>query len=283
VIISEPGVYEMSADTYHADPVPDGSLSSSGARRLLPPGCPALYRYEQDHRRRPTKDMNFGSAAHKVVLGAGSALVDIDAGNYRTAAAQATRDEALAAGKIPLLPRERDVVDEMAAALREHPAARALFGGRGGKAEQALFWVDQPTGIWRRALVDWLPARRPGRMVLPDYKTCAKADPDSISKAVYEHGYHQQAVWYGDGVKALGLAGEVVLVLVFQEKTPPYLVTVVELDVVALKIGAALNRQAIELYRQCRESGQWPGYADDVVRIPLPAWAENRHMEDITS
>lgn len=281
--MTKPGVYEMDADVYHGDPVADGSLSSSGARTLLPPGCPALFRYERDHGRRRTKEMNLGTAAHKVVLGAGADLVDIDADNYRTSKAQATRDEALAAGKIPLLPHERAVVDAMAAALRKHPAARALFGGRGGKAEQALFWVDQPSGIWRRALVDWLPARRPGRMVLPDYKTCAKADPDSISRSVYQNGYHQQADWYADGVKALGLATDVVVVLVFQERTPPYLVTATDLDVVALKIGAALNRQAIELYRECREAGHWPGYADDVIRTPLPAWAENRHMEDITS
>lgn len=282
-VITEPGVYEMDADTYHSDPVPGGSLSSSGARKLLAPSCPALYRYEQDNPRTPTADMNLGSAAHKVVLGAGADLVLINADTYRTNAAKEQRDKARADGKIPVLPREHAVVTAMAKKLREHPTAAALLGRREGKPEQAMFWQDERTGIWRRSLVDFLPAARPGRMLLADYKTCPKADRESIARDVYEYGYHQQAAWYLDGVKALGLNSEAVMLLVFQEKTAPYLVTVVELDTVAMDIGAARNRQAIDIYRACTESGRWPGYADDVIRIPLPAWAEARQLEAITS
>ena len=44
------GVYDgMDEDAYHADPVPGGSLSASGAKLLLPPSCPALYHYRRDH------------------------------------------------------------------------------------------------------------------------------------------------------------------------------------------------------------------------------------------
>jgi len=39
VLITEPGVYALPADVYHADPVAGGSLSSSGAKKLL--ACPA--------------------------------------------------------------------------------------------------------------------------------------------------------------------------------------------------------------------------------------------------
>ena len=46
--ITEPGVYEMPAEEYHADPVEGGSLSSTGARRLLEM-APARWRYEQAH------------------------------------------------------------------------------------------------------------------------------------------------------------------------------------------------------------------------------------------
>ncbi|MBO0827768.1 MAG: hypothetical protein J2P24_08300 [Streptosporangiales bacterium] len=49
VMITEPGVYNLPAAVYHADPVPGGSLSQSGAKKLLPPSCPALYRYWADH------------------------------------------------------------------------------------------------------------------------------------------------------------------------------------------------------------------------------------------
>jgi len=33
--VTAPGVYDIPAEAYHADPVPGGSLSASGARDLL--------------------------------------------------------------------------------------------------------------------------------------------------------------------------------------------------------------------------------------------------------
>src|SRR2546421_646443 len=83
--ITEPGLYEdLSVETYHADPVPVGSLSSSGARKLLPPGCPALFAYEREHPPEPTATFDLGHAAHKMVLGVGPEVVKIDADNWRT-------------------------------------------------------------------------------------------------------------------------------------------------------------------------------------------------------
>ncbi len=198
--------------------------------------------------------------------------------------AQEKRDNAHAAGRVPLLQHEYEVVVDMADALRAHPAV-ALFGGRGGKPEQSMFWRDGPTGIWRRSRLDWHPVLTGRRLVVPDYKTCASADPEKLSRAVDDWGYQQQADWYLDGIKALGLAGDVepVFVFVFQEKTPPYVVTVAELTMLTLEIGRALNRKAIGVYQECTRTGRWPGYADDVHMLSLPPWSENRHMQELFS
>jgi hypothetical protein len=285
--ITTPGVYDMPADIYHADPVPGGSLSSSGARGLLPPSCPARYRYAADHpEARETKPAwDLGHAAHLLVLGAGQDLVVVDADDWRTKAAREQRDEAHATGRTPLLLRDFETVQLMAEALREHPMARALFNPDRGTPEQAGFVRDPQTGVWRRALFDWLPDTplgRGGRMILPDYKTCHAADPEKLARAVYDHGYHQQAAWYLDVAHALGLAGpDAAFVFVCQEKTPPYLVTVVEPDAMALRIGRHLNRQAIDIYAACVASGWWPGYSDDVELVGLPGWVENRYLQEM--
>jgi hypothetical protein len=272
----------MSADEYHADPVPGGSLSSSGARKLLPPNCPALFHHERQHGRPPKRELDLGHAAHKLVLGVGPDLVVVDASDWRTKAAQDKRDEARATGAVPLLRAEWEQLKAMAEALRAHPVASALFAPGRGKPEQALIWQDGPTGVWRRALLDWLPAQVAGwRLIVPDYKTTRDADPESIARAVHTYGYHQQAAWYLDGVKALGLHGqEPAFVFVFQEKTAPYLVTVVELDALALRIGAARNRRALETYARCTAEDRWPGYSDAVESICLPAWAEKSDSEE---
>ncbi len=280
-VITEPGVYDLPEEIYHADPVPAGSLSSSGARRLLPPSCPARFRYEQQHGRPAKAEFDFGHAAHRLALGTGPELVVVDAADWRTKAAREARDAARAAGQMPLLAHEMEQVEAMAAALAEHPAAAALFGD-GGAPEQSLFWVDDRSGIWRRARLDWFPVQRGRRLIVPDYKTARSADLDAIQRAAWSFGWAQQAAWYLDGVTALGLAGDAkpAFLFVVQEKDAPYLVTVVELDPVALDIGRELNRRAIEIYKRCSREGRWPAYSDGVELVSLPGWVENRYAEE---
>lgn len=279
--ITEPGVYDMTADEYHADPVPGGSLSSSGARKLLPPSCPALFRYDLDHGEKHRRTFDFGHAAHGLVLGSGPELVVVDAPDWRTKAARQQRDEAYENGAVPLLADEYVQVVEMAAALREHPIASVLLDPDGGRPEQSLFWVDGPTGVKRRARLDWLPEQGDGRMIVADYKTTKSAAPDDIERAISSYGYHQQAAWYLDGLVTLDLADvTAAFVFIFQEKEPPYLVTVAEPDLMALRIGDALNRRAIDIYAKCRADDAWPGYSDDVERVRLPYYIERAMIEE---
>lgn len=281
-IVTEPGVYDnMPAEVYHADPVPGGSLSSGGARKLLPPSCPALFDHGRRHPQPHKRQFDFGHAAHLEVLGVGPELVLVDAADWRTKAAQAERDEAYAVDAVPLLRSEYERVQEMAAALRRHPVASRLFAPGSGLPEQSLFWVDERTGVWCRARPDWLPHAIPGRrMIIPDYKSCVAADLQSLSKAVFNFGYHQQATWYPDGIQALGLADDVAFVFVAQEKTPPYLITVFELDEMAMQIGRALNRDALDAYKQCTTSGEWPPYNASIAHLSLPPWVENQFLKE---
>ena len=278
-VLTEPGVYDMPEDVYHGDPVPGGSLSVSGAKKLLAPSCPARYAYEREH---PVyKDVfDFGSAAHKTVLGVGAEIVVIDAKNWQTNKAKDERDAARAAGKIPVLPHEHEQIQEMAKAIREHPLAAALLDpDRGGHPERSLFWYDAEFGIWRRARLDWMPdPDAPGRFVIVDYKSCAGADRASIAKAVANYGYFMQAPWYEDGIISLGLAEDPAFLFIFQEKEPPYLVSVVQLDYDAMRAGRAANRAAMERYRDCTEASKWPGYSDEIEVISLPPWMVRRDI-----
>ncbi len=274
--ITEPGVYQLTAEQYHADPVAGGSLTSTGARRLLPPSCPAMYRYEADHGQEHKQVWDIGHAAHLLVLGSGPEFVVIDADSYRTKDAKQARDDAYSDGKVPLLAYEYEQVGAMAAAIRQHPIASTLFDPDHGNAEQTLVWRDPATGLMCRARLDWLRVPAPGRrLIIPDYKTCASADPEALSRSVATFGYHQQAAWYLAGAQALGLAGpDAAFLFVAQEKRPPHLVSVIELDHVALRIGADRNRRALDVYAHCRDTGEWPPYVDGVGLISLPRWAE---------
>lgn len=254
---------------YHAD---RGSLSVSGAKLLLGKS-PAHFKWQRDNGQPHKAAFDFGHAAHALVLGVGAPLAVVDAEDWRTKAAQQQRKEAYEQGHTPLLRAEHETVVAMAAAIKAHPLASALFDPAHGKAEQSGYFADEPTGVTRRFRLDWLPNTDGGRLIVPDFKTTIDASPKAISKSLTDFGYASQARWYLDGINALGIAEHAAFLLVFIEKTPPHVVTVAEPDAEALAWGAERNRRALDLYARCVETGEWPGYSDDVELVSLPRWA----------
>lgn len=274
--ITEPGIYSMPEPNYHADPVPYGSLSSSGARLLLPPSTPAHFRWRQDNPEPSTRAMEIGSGTHTIVLGDGPEVVRLEFGDWKTKAAREAGDEARAAGQIPLLAPEHDLALGMAKSVREHEVAGALFEPGSGLPEQCLFWQDPETRIWCRCRLDWLPHSAPV-MYAGDLKTSFDGSAEHAAKALANFGYHQQAHWNAWGITELGLADRVVFLFVFVEKAPPHLVHVVTPDEDALAVAADRNRKAIDIYRRCMEAEHWPGYPDGVTTVSLPRWALIQH------
>lgn len=280
--IDQPGVYDLTHAEYNADPVAGGSLSSTGARKLLPPSCPALYRHWADTERAVSEDFEIGTAAHKLVLGVGPQLVLVDRDRWDTKDIKAEVAAIRAAGDVPLKRADYDMVHGMAEQLAAHPWAGHLFAEGTGKPEQTIVWRDRETGVWCRALLDWLPNPRPGRFIFRDYKTAKSAAPDRFDREIENYRYHVQAAFHLAGLRALDLAGDNArALLAVQEKDPPYLVTVFELDWMAMAVGARLVREALLTYAECVQSGRWPGYSDDVEPVGLPPWVEAQYREEL--
>lgn len=280
-VIAGPGVYDLPAEAYHADPVPGGSLSSTGTRKLLPPSCPALFRHWLDEGQAPKRDFDLGHAAHREVLGTGSGVVLVDRPRWDTNEVKAEIAGIRAAGLVPVKRAEWEQIQAMAKAIREHPHAGPLFTPGRGTAEQTLIWNDRDSGVTCRAMLDWLILAVGRRTLIVDYKTCVSAAPADLPRVIDRYGYHVQAGHYLDGVQALGLAPDgAAFVFVFQEKTAPYLVTVVQLPALDITIGEHRCAQGRRIYRECMETGRWPGYSDDIEIVSLPAWVEREFMEE---
>lgn len=276
-MIDTPGVYEMSEAAYLTDPVEGGSLSASGAKLLME--APAKFDYRQHAGEEHRATFDFGKAAHSLVLGIGAPVAVLEFDDWRTKAAQAAKDEAHVAGSVPVLAKAWAVVEAMADAIRRHPIAAAVLDPARGRAEQTVVWHDR---IWRRARIDFLPdLDTAGRLVVADYKTAADASSAGFSRSAASYGYHMQDAWYGAGVRSVSGRDDVAFVFVVQEKDPPFLVNVVELTDSARRIGSWRNEIAVDRYMRARESGIWPGYADDVGRVSLPRWAEIEHEEQL--
>ncbi|WP_328439180.1 PD-(D/E)XK nuclease-like domain-containing protein [Nocardia puris] len=261
------GLYpDIPIEVYHGDLT---SLSSSWAKKLLPPSCPAKFAAERGKPQEYVKHFNDGHAAHARVLGEGPEIVVIDAPDWRSSTARKERDAALAEDKIPLLPHEDEMTRAMAEAVHEHPRAAALLVD--GLAEHSLYWTDPTTWTRLRTRPDWITVLG-GRTVFVDYKTVRSAHPGSFRAAASDHGYHQQAAFNVAGAREV-LGEDVGVVFIAQEKEPPYLVSVHEWEPEDIAIGHGLNRLAIDIYAACMAEDYWPGYGEHMNRMRLTSRA----------
>jgi len=252
------GVYaDISNTDYHKDP----ALGSTSLKTLAT-RTPAHYLYDQVHPKF-SDAFTLGTAAHSLILEDDTSRIEIvDADNWLTKAAKEAKAAALAHGKQPLLTKEMAQVVAMRDSVMAHPLARDLFTGH--RAEESVFWEEG--GLHLKCRPD---AWQPGALV--DLKTTVSADPNEFGKTAHNFGYHQSAAHYIDGVKA-ATGEDLPFHFVLVEKTAPYLVSVVELDWEAIDIGRGLNDRAKRIYRECVESGNWPGYPA-AEPISLPNWA----------
>jgi hypothetical protein len=216
------------------------------------------------------------------VLGDGPKLTVVPGTAWNTNKAKAQLAEARAEGAVPLKEHEHAQVQAMADAVRRHPLAAALLNPENGKPEQSLFWTDKHTGVQCRARFDWLPNSNGGQIVVPDLKTAVSASPKAFNKAVQDYRYDQQADFYTSAAEALGIAEEAAMAFVIVEKTPPYLVNVIELSSGWLVMGKDRNHRAREIYAQCTRTGIWPGYPQGIAMVDPPAWLETEHEREMT-
>src|ERR1700757_1193348 len=283
--ITEPGVYDLSAEAYHRDPCDGPSLGSTGAR-ILASDCPAAFRYKADNPE-VKEEFEIGSATHLLVLEPDifeSRIGRVPFETYQKKDAQAARDEFRAAGRIPLNLRQMEQVEGMRASLAADPIARFAF--QEVDIERSMFWRDPEFGFWCKTRPDAFPRNR---RYLVDLKTSTSSDPEDFRKSVANFGYHQQSHWYLDGVEQVTGDRPDRFAFVVVGKSAPYLVMTCYLDPDTIAWGGVLNRYARGLFRWCLDRNEWPSYKPDPVApataftIGLPEWArrdlERRHQE----
>jgi hypothetical protein len=279
ILLDEPGRYDIPEADYHRDPLRHlgGSLSASMAKMLLPPSCPALARWEADH---PTyKDAwDLGSVTHSLTLGAGCPILEVDAEDWTKAGAggRAAKEEARARGAVALLSKDLARARAMRDAVHADPTAHALLT-LPGAPEQALVW--QEDGTWCRGLLDrWPDPDGNGMPVIVDLKTCDDVSDEGLAKSFWSFGYYLPEHWYRRGYAAVhGMEADFWFVAVM--KDPPHLVRSVQIDEAMRREGAARAAEALDIWRACQASGEWPAYPPTALIGP-PRWARTREDYD---
>jgi len=264
---------DVAGDAYHALP----SLSHSLAVTLL---ARSPLHARAGRGKAPTKAMDRGTVIHRLVLGAGADYEPLAFYDYRTKAAQTARDQARAAGRVPLLERELDEARAVATNIQARLADRGLE--LSGESELALGWSEpSPSGpVSCRAMLDhvW---RRPGDRNygrILDLKITANAAPAAIERSAETFGYAIQHAAYTRALAALdpALVGRVEMLFAFCEPEEPYAINVCRPDGVVRELGDRRWRRAVETWGACLAADEWPAYGAGINQFSAPPWAVTR-------
>lgn len=264
-------IVDMPTAEYHAVE----RLSSSGIKQLL--RSPLHYRQWKDTPAPPSPAMQFGTAVHILVFEPARfdeciVVMPEDAPERRSAADKAWHAgfAERAAGRIVMSAQDFARARMAAASVVESPGW-ALLGN--GHIETALLWNDQYNGVPCKAKPDYFA--RNGSICV-DLKTTTDASREAFMRAVWNFRYDIQAQFYLSGIHtALGVLPHS-FVWPVVETVEPFGVAWYRMGHSELEIARADIANAIIVYEECTRTGEWPGYADDVQELRLPAWARSR-------
>lgn len=274
----QPGLYDLDADTYHADPCLEPSLSASLAG-VLHERTP-IHAWTASRRLNPHWEpkeetrFDIGKAAHELLTGKGRGIKVLPFKDYRTDAAKVARDEARGEGWTVLTAEQAADVEAMVLCARIQLAR--LPGGdpfARGRNEMTMLW--QQDGVSCRAMADCLDD---DARVIWDYKTSEDADPEGWARRALGHHIDIRLAHYRNGADhVLGPGWGYRFVV--QETKPPFGMSFVELHPAWEFMGEQKLIPVRRTWGECLRSGDWPGYPAEVAHIDLPAWAETRWME----
>jgi hypothetical protein len=260
--------------TYHARP----ELSSTGARLLLPEykGSPAKFQWAKSHPR-TSRAFDVGHATHAKVLGVGASVIAYPAehltagGNVSTKAATVEwEQEQRGYGLTPVSPDDIERVDAMAEAVLSHETARPFFEVAAHREVSVFATIDD---VPVRARFDALSDETRNGVYAIDLKTTEDATPDGFTRSVSKWGYDTQQAWYEDVYTASEGHRVDRFILVAIEKTAPFEVTVCELPEMWVAMGRTKAAASRRIFRECTDTGVWPGYDPSVQYLDPPAWA----------
>lgn len=284
VKIDKPGVYDMPAVAYHADPCPVPSLSNSVGKVLVKKTArhawlkhPRLNPHAESENK---KVWDMGSLAHQLVLGDTKSFVLIDPNKHRNKDGgiprgytndkmKAARDMAYNDGLVPVLQEELDNAEVMAKALRaqlsRHEDAKGAFTN--GKCERTVIWTERHRGIdvWFRIRLDWEPE---DLKFWDDYKSTTDASPEAWGeKQLFNMDFDFQAAFYRRGIRATYGVEQPRFRFIVQENDSPFAACVYEPCGQALEDAEAEVDRAIDRWAWSMANNVWPGYPGHTVMI----------------
>ena len=236
---------------------------------------PMHYRHAIDTPHDPTPAQALGTLAHMAILEPDRyercvhVAPEVDRRTKAGKAADQEFRDALAddPDAVVASQSQHDLARGMADAVRAQPYAAALL--EDGAAEVSMLATDPETGTPLKSRADWVCG---AHQAIVDVKTAKDACDDAFSRAAGTYRYHLQAALYQDVAALCGL-GERAFVFLVVESEPPHGVALYQLEDAAMHAGRVRYQRALERYRECQKTGEWPGYPREIQPLILPKWS----------
>lgn len=287
-IIREDGFYNIPIERHHSQCC-DGVSVTSGILRKMELYSPlevwAFHDLNPERWEPLTSDaLNEGAALAALLEGGMPALLerfvvlDADAPSRPTAAQRAAFartgkwsdsaapraafwDEVEASGKVALKPAQVQLLVDMARTLAVDPAAQAALDG---EPEITMAVYDEETDLWKMARPDLVNF---DGMVNDFKKMNAGGRPFDwrlVDRRIEDNGYDMQLAFAAECFEALTGFWPEEAAIVAQSDARPHPVIVREISEEDLRLGQFRNRAALRRFRECLDSGRWPGPGEDV-------------------
>lgn len=187
------------------------------------------------------------------------------------------------------LETEREVVIKHAAAeevrraaarVRAHRSAGALLASS-GPTEVSVVVRDPVTGLLCKCRPDKLI---PSKGVLLDWKSTRMPSQRAFTKQAFDLGYDRKIsfyLWQLNLLRELGPAPEYSIgAIVSVQNDEPYETCVYAVRGETLEVAQVSWRKDLARWAECKESGAYPGFDEDVKILDLPDWAKRLRLED---
>ena len=150
--------------------------------------------------------------------------------------------------------------------LKDDPIASMYLDGKG---QEPYFWHDDSFDVDCRYMPD---IENSDTGMLVDLKKTRSANPSHFARQAYSLGYDLQIAHYAEGFKDRhGEYPELMAFLAYEWQWP-HNFSVMKVSLEFLEQGRRRREEAIELYKECRGTGEWPSYG--VHQIDPPKWID---------
>lgn len=256
--IYEQGIYDdVPMADYVQDRLREEPTFSKGALKDAVMNSPAHAHFHHPrfgaHQSTGTKESDVGSFLHQLVLGGDDEVVWVDAKDWRKKESQEQKKAAREAGKIPLLTKQRQVIDDMVGNVRAVLSSFAPL-----VRERTMIYRDPVTGLWCRSRPD--TTSEDSELVV-ELKSTANADPIKFCRSVlFSMWYDVQAVHAAEGLRECTGRAPKELVWVVVESAAPYGVSVVYADDTTIELGMKKRALGLSLWEKSLKHKQFPSY-----------------------